>query len=879
MPEPRPPRLTRFLLRLLPAELRAFVRADLDEEFHHVVGQRGLRTARWWYRRLALRSLWDAWLGASGVLRLCEEGGGTMLNDWTEDFRHGLRLLKREPLVSLAMIGTMVLAIGAISAVSSLAYGVLVRPLPFPDSERIVHISRTTGRTPPPFRAVGLPDLHAWRAESATMLEIAGWTAAGAAMMLDGTPERVVLAEVTEGFERVLGVSPEAGRFFDASEFAPGASYVLVVSHAFWRSRLGGDRRAVGRTLVLDGIGHEIVGVLPPMSLEYPNVGFDAWRPLARPNDHWSLTVRGASWLNAVGRVRAGTSLEAAQLEMESLQARLARAFPRQQENQTSVLLEPLRNVIAAPARQALILLSVAVAAILVIACTNLAVILLALATRRVSEFAIRSALGGSSGRIRRQLIAEAFVVAGIGGALGVLMAPTTLSAVIALYPDGLPRGEELGLDLALVGVASLCVLVTAVVAGTAPGLWAARQDIRARLATRTTTSGGRMRETLVASQVGLSVVLLVGSALLLQTLRNLAAVDPGFDGMGVTTFRVAPAAAAHPDGRSLDVFYSQLVAELSGSPAVERAGFANFAPLTSGEWGHTFTVVGSGALNQESDGHPANVRITSSEYYATLSVPLTHGRLFDSRDRRDGAHVAILNRAAAVEAFSGADPIGRFVDFEGETREIIGIVGDVRHHALSEEPTPEIHLPATQMELRSAWVVVAEADGRRVTAADIRGALRRTDPTVAPVGLVRYEERFRTTLAQERFRAMLVTSLGLIAVAIALLGIYGAVANMVTRRLREIGIRMTLGEGRFSVVRRVLVRAGTVSGIGVGIGLVTAAALSNRIADLLFGVGSGDMGTYLAVSALVWAVSLLAALGPAARASRLDPVEVMRAD
>ncbi|MDH3222726.1 MAG: ABC transporter permease, partial [Gemmatimonadota bacterium] len=571
----RPPVAPRLLLRLLPGESGAFVRLDLEEEFQVVVETRGRDAARRWYWRYAVRSVWDTVVEKARTRRHSRRGVVMGNSDWLMDTMHGIRLLRREPVVSSAMIGTMVLAIGAVSAVASLVYGVAIRPLPFPESERIVQLSRYDGRVPPQWRAVGLPDLRDWRERSRSMEEVAGWTTSGATVVQDGEASRILLAEVSEGFDRVLGISPAMGRFFEPGEFMPETGAVLVVSHDFWEGRLGADPQAVGKTIVLDEVGHRIVGILPKMALEYPVAGFDAWRPLAVGPNHWSLQVRGASWVNAVGRLGEGIGRVSAQSELSSLQSQLVREHPRSQDGQSAVLLEPLKDVVTTPARQALTLLGAAVTAILMIACLNLAILLLARASRRGVEFSVRSAIGASAGRMRRQLLAESLVVGVLGGLLGLLVAPFVLRAIVALYPGGLPRGEEVSVDWHILLGSAAVIVTTAIIAGLAPAFRGLGGAAHARLGKEDSKVGGRARGLLTGSQVAVCIPLLIASTLLLQTLARMTVVDTGFDGTGVSAFRIHPSSTRYPDAESLDQLYQSLTDRLRSLPGIEGASVA----------------------------------------------------------------------------------------------------------------------------------------------------------------------------------------------------------------------------------------------------------------------------------------------------------------
>ncbi len=879
---PKPPRLPRALLLLIPrADQRELIRADLDEEYRRVAGERGrvaaaLRlwwgaadsVADWWFENVSWKSFRSR-LVPDGLRRTGLRSGG-----WCADLRFSLRMIRREPIVSAAVLATVVIGVGATTAVASLLRGVLVRPLPFPDPDRIVRISRTSEGVPAEWPVVGVPDMLAWREQSSTMAAVAGWGGGGATLPSEGGPEHVSVASVTEGLPTVLGLRPAAGRFFVPEEYSPEASRVVLLSHGMWTARFGGDPSIVGRNVILDGVPHRVVGVLPDTDFEYP-ADYDVWIPLAPPPDSWMLTVRGASWLNAVGRVRGGTSVVAAERELSAIQARLVEAFPRDAEGQDGVHLEPLKDVVVAPARAAIRILSLVVAGVLLLACANVGVLLLSRANRRRSEFALRSVLGGGPVRQLRLLLTETGVLAVIGGVVGILVASPLAKVIAALYPGGLPRAAEIRLDPVVLGVSVLTIGLAALAAGGVPALTIRRLNPAGELERRGAVSPGRrqqrFRNVLAVAQMGLSAALLIGAALFVRTLLNLRSADPGFEPAGVLSFRIAPAEARYPNGEALASFYRRLLDELERLPGVERTGAVNFLPFTAGEWGGGFEISGEETQQQ------ARVRISWPGYYESLGVPIVRGRAFDWRDDASGPPVALLNEAAARSAFPDQDPLGQQIEFEGAVREVVGMVGDVRHTGIAEEPAPEVHVPGAQFARHAASVVLRARVEPLSLLPAARSAVADLDPSIAVTDAASMSDRIEASFAPERFRATLIAGLGLLAALLALIGVYGVMSYTVAQRRREIGIRVALGEPLASVRLRVLRAAGWMSGTGVVVGALIAWGASRGVQSLLFEVEAQDGAVFTIVPVALFVAGLAAALGPAIRASRQDPLAVIR--
>lgn len=867
----------RHLLRLIPrSDQRELIAADLTEELWERITN-GTPRARLWYLGAALESVADWWLGSvvrgsRGVrrdgrsrFRPAFRSGGLL-----SDVRFALRMIRRERVFSAAVIFTVLIGVSSTAAVVTLLRGVVLRPLPYPDPDAIVRISRGSDGQPAEYPVVGLPDLEDWRDRSAVFTEIAGWSTGGATLTGEGEAERVTVARVTDGFHSVLGITPARGRFFVDEELLPGGAPVAVVSDAFWRGRLGGDPNVLHRTLLLDGEPVQVVGLLPPSDFDYPP-NAQLWVPLAPPTDSWMRTFRGASWLNAVGRVSSGVSPEAAEVELSRIQSALVSEFPRDNGGQDQVHLESLKDIAIAPAKPAILMMTVAVGLVLVLASINVGLLLLSRSNRRRRELAVRTALGGDRGRVSRLLVTEMLVLSVIGGLAGLPLALPLIDLMVSLYPGGLPRAAEVHLDAGVV-LASLGVMVTAgLLASLAPAAGLRMVDLASQLRLRDggTRQQGNARNVLVGIQIAFSALLLIGATLFARTLLNLRDSDPGFEPEHVLSFDVAPAESRYATLEEVTTFYRTLFDELETKPGVVNASGVNFLPFTIGDWGGGFDVDG--------DTHEARVRISWPTYHDAIGQEVLVGRGFDWRDAKDGAQVAALNESAARLAFDGEEALGRTVVFDGEPREIVGVVADIRHGNLTEAAAPEVHVPATQYLSRSASIALRTRGDPLAVLPAVREVVRQLDPAIPLTSIATMGERIERSIAPQRFRAVLAAALGGLAALLAFIGVYGVTSQAAAQRQKEIGIRFALGEGRGSIQRRVLVTALRVALFGVSAGVLVALAAGRTVASLLYDVGGLDPWAFLGIPALLIAATTLSALGPAIRASRLDPLATIR--
>ena len=802
---------------------------------------------------------------------------GVAMLTFLEDLRYTLRVALRHRLVTGAVVATMALGIAVTTAVYSIVQAVLLSPLPFPDSEQVIRLGMTLrdGRV---VNSNALPDIEDYRRYSKTISDISAVQLSGTTITDGVSPQHEMVAYVDHGYDEVFRLQPIHGRFFQPDEYAYGTPRVTLVSHRVWRERFGSDPAAVGRTIYLDQQPVTIVGVLPPMTYTYPwpDLGFIG--PL-RPNPKSYHFNRGALWLRAVARMRTGVTLSQAEQDLGAIAAGISERFP-DSNGGIKLRLEGLRRAETRDARAMLILLSVAVATVLLIACVNIANLLLGHAHARSREFAVRAALGGRTSRLRRQVLTESLALSSIGGLIGIALAPMLVRALIALYPGRLARLDEIVFDWRV----ALAGLMVTTIAGVLAGLPTARRAAGINLIRdlrqggRAATEGrGLVGRLLIASQVALSLALLFASVLLVQTLRTLAVTDPGFEASSVMSFQVTAPSARYPKAADIARYYSRVDDALRALPGVVDVATASDMPYTGNRSGDAFIMKERGDLGH--DNPQVRIAIVSPAFWSVMGAPITSGRAF-TRDDRDGApNVVVVNKALADRYYPGQNPVGRRIEFNREEWEIVGVAGSMRMTSVAASPEPELYFPAEQNMRAGRYILVRSKGEASATLADIRRAMRDVDATIAMTEIATLEERTRRAMAPERFRAVLFTSLGVIALVLSSLGIFGVLADSVTQKTREIGIRMALGEGQPAVKWRIVgsafrsVLAGTVVGIGLAI------AAGRWLTRFLVGVDPWNLPALLATVAVLSLVALAAAYIPARRASRVDPLVALRLD
>jgi predicted permease len=805
--------------------------------------------------------------------------GITWMDDVRRDVRFGLRSLRRSPGFTIVAVLCLALGIGANAALFSVLNAVLLRPLPYPEPERLVRIYETMEQLGP--GSVAVPNYRDWVAQSTVFESLVAWQSGSRNLQASGEAQRLRTVEATANLFQMLHARPLRGRVFSPGQDEPGRSQVVVISEPLWRRRFGGDPSLVGRTIQLDGAPYTVIGVMPA-AFTFP--------PLAREAaEAWLLYVpdprlanaRGAHFLSTAGRLKPGVSLEQGAAQLKQIAARIEKAFPREQGGR-SVLVQPLRESIVGRKRPALLILLGAVFLVLLIACANVANLLLARAAVRQREVAVRLALGASRSRLVRQFLVESLVLALGGALLGLLLARWGLAALAPLVREALPLSSGIPLD----GRVFLFLLAVAAFSGIAfglvPALQAARGDVRENLVEgggRTTAGGGqrRFRSGLVVAEIALSLVLLVGAGLLLRGFLKVSGTEPGFVSRGVLTAHLAV-----PSGQDqvLPRFYRPLLERVRALPEVRSAAVISMLPVQDAFTNGSYTVEGRPVppLPQQP---LAEIRLASPGFFGSLGIPVLRGRDFGERDGEKGPRVIIINDVLARKEFPGENPLGRRILFSGGTFEIVGVIGAVHQAGLDQEPLAEIYLPCSDSEysafLGDMALVVKTAGAPGAVAGDVRRVVRAVDPGVSLYKVLTMEAVLSDSLASRRLNLWLLALFAGIALALSAAGLYGVISYLVAQRTREIGMRIALGAQTRDVMSLVLRQGVGLTAAGIVAGVIGALALTRWIESLLDGVSARDPLTFSAVAALLAAVALLATWLPARRAARVDPILAIR--
>ena len=826
--------------------------------------------------------------------------GLTVVDGLRQDAGFAFRTLRRSPVYSIVAVVTLALGIGATTSVFSVVSGVLLRPLPYRDDPSLVSILER--RDDGGVRLASYPTFRDWRAQlaapSGPFTDLAFVRGDVALMRGANGPERVAIGYVTAGFFPLLGTRAALGRTLTPAEEGGEGEPVLVLSHATWQQRFGGDATIVGRTLELDGRARRVIGVMPP-GYAYPEwAAF--WAPIAEIEATDPALARRSVHVDSriVARLRPGVDSARAAVAMRVVQARLAREHPAEQEGFEGAELSPVRAEVVGRVRPTLLVLGAATALVLLLACANVANLSLVRAASRTREIALRGALGAGRGRLARQLLTESAVLAAAGGALGVAIAWGSVSLVRRAAVDRLPRTDEIALDWRVLLFAAGVSLLAALLAGVAPAIGATRP---ARLAAlRSGASGAmgspreaRVRGALVSAQLALALVLLVGAGLLVQSFRRMEAIPLGFEPSGLVAASIDPPQARYGAPDQAAALYARLLDAVRAVPGVREAAVVNHLPLSGASAPTKVTIEGAPADRAQD----ALYRTASEGYARALQLPIVRGRWFDAADMRSPAAAGfVVNEAAARQWWPGErDVIGRRItvrrasqaraDFgEPLTGEVIGVTADVRAFGRESDPAPEVFVPYT-LEVWPWITVVARTDAGAHMIPALRSAILSVDPAL-PVGGETLRGGFATGAslldrwtAQRRFSTSLLGGFAAAALALAALGMYGVIAYGVSQRTRELGVRLALGATPRRVLRMVMGEAAWLVVAGLVVGIAAAAALSRLIRSLLFQTEPGDPATYVVTVVVLVVTTLLASLLPARRATRLDPTIAMRGE
>jgi putative ABC transport system permease protein len=808
------------------------------------------------------------------------------MDTFFKDVRYGWRNLTNHPGFTAIVIVTLALGIGASTAIFSVVNSVVLRRLPYPNSDRIVAIQELN-REGRPGQVTG-PNFLDWRAQNTVFEHLAAIKRTNVNLTVADQAERIDLAQTSANFFDVFGVGPQYGRLFVAGDEQAGHAPVVVLSDALWRRRFGADPAVVGRQVSLDGSSYTVIGVTPA-GFQYPNKT-EAWLPPLKLAPELSPNIeptqrRGMGYLYAVALLKPGITVAQAHGEMETITARLRQQYP-EANNRRFNRVVALQNHLLGDSEKMLWLLFGAVLFVLLIACANVANLLLASAASRSKEMAIRAALGASRLRVMRQLFTESAILALAGGALGLLLASYGVTAITKLLPQNFPRLNEVGMDWRVFGFTLGASLLTGFVFGFAPALHLSRVDVHdAMKDTSRGTTGARhtrFRQALIVVEVALSVVLLVGAGLLFRSFLRLQAVDAGFTPEQVLTAQLSPAGPQFQNEQEVTNFYEQVLERTQAIPGVQSAGVINTLPLSLGPT-TGFRVEGRPIVSIDK-WQTLNYRSVSPEYFRTMSIPILKGRAFTAQDDSSAPNRIMINQAVAQRDFPNEDPVGKRVAFrnpepnvEPDWFEIIGVTANVRSIELREEAQPELYFTSKQSTFWQMAIVVRSTVEPESVAAALRQAVAEVDPTV-PVSEVKTMEHIVSeSVTQPRFNLFLLGMFSTIALLLSVAGIYGVTAYTVTQRTHELGIRMALGAQIGDVLRMILGQGMAVIGIGVVIGLAAAFGLMRLMKSLLFGVTATDPLTFVGITAVLIAAGLLACYIPARRATKVDPLEALR--
>jgi putative ABC transport system permease protein len=801
-----------------------------------------------------------------------------------QDVRYGLRILRRRPVMSTVAILTLGLGIGATTAMFGAVRGVLLRPLPYPEPGRLVKLHGVDARTET--RRLGnlsVPDVMDYQ-RLVRSLESLGAHNYGGYFTLTGLgdAQRVPRLLVTSGYFRVLGARPAMGRLFSADEDRPTPPDVVVVSHGFWRNRLGSDPGVIGRAVTLGGYRATIVGVLPADFL-HPDPAIEAPPEVfALLDPDPEMSGRGGRYVRAVARLRPASSSEQAESELQAAAAALAEQYPATNRGR-SVGVEPLDDAMAGDLRTPLLLLQGATCAVLLIVCVNLANLLLAAGAGRAAELAVRTALGAGRARIVRQLVTEGLVLAAIGGALGLATAWGATGLLSRAVTLSHVHRARIALDPVVLLFAIAASLGAGLVFGLVPAFRAARAADGSRLHGTARQSDGpssaRLRFGLIAAEVGLTLMLLVPAILLVKSFWRLTSVDPGFDIRGVLSFQVAVPLTRYPEGTQVN-FFETLYLRLRALPGVESVGAVNILPLSGSYSCDGFQI--AGRLVPEGQTPCAEVRSASPDYFEAMGIRLVRGRLIAERDTETSPRIVLINEAMAREFFPGEDPVGRRIIYssrrQNDAREIVGVVADVRHFGVQRDAPPEFYTPQRQPPSYHGMTVVLRGSGDpSALVPAVRGVVRAVDPDAPLYNVRTMDEMLGRSIAEERVRTALLTLFAALALLLAVLGTYGVLSIAVAYRTREMGIRLALGADASNVVRLVVGQGLQPIALGIGLGLGGSVLISRSLGGLLFHVSAADPLAFTVAPLLIAAAAVVAAWLPARRACRVDPATALR--
>ena len=862
------------------------VERELDDELRfHIERETERNVARGMSADEARRAALVQFGGVTRTKQECRDARGVRLvEEVVQDLRYGARMMRKTPGLTLIAVVTLALGIGANSAIFSVVNAVLLRPLDHPEPERLVRVSLQNVQAEEPYNPLGTADFLAIRERNRTLEGVAAVYAPGQGLAYagpGGEPQIVRGAAVSADFFEVLEAGAALGRTFEAGEDRVGGPRLAVVSHRFWRDRLGGDPGAVGRPISLDGESHTVIGVMPADFRVALTGQAEVWRAIQfEPPDS-----RPPYWLRCMARLRPGVSAEQAAADLTAIAAQLREQYPSSSFGVVTV--DSLKTSIVGKSQRALLVLFGAVLFVLLIASVNLANLLLARGTARERELAVRAALGASRGRIVRQLLTESILLAAIGGALGLLLAVWGVELIDRLAPSDLPRLEEVSVDGWVLGFTLVVALLSGLVFGLAPALQLSRLDLNTAIkegggSSVESAARHRLRALLVVAEGALALMLLTGAGLMIRSFVNLSHVDPGFDPDGVLSMRIELQSATYPEDAQAAALHGQILSRVRSLPGVRSAALSMALPPNLLVMSNPYTVEGR-VLPRDQAQPVADQLLVSPDYFRTLGIAMRAGRAFTDADRDGSPLVLIISETMARRLYPGADPIGRRIqtgDYAPDAPwwTVVGVAADVKYTGLDHPHVPTMYTAYAQNPWWRSIYLTVRTDGAPLALADaVRREVWAVDRTI-PISQVRsMEQVIAESMARSRAYTVLLALFGGVALILAAVGVYGVMSYTVKQRTHEIGIRMALG-ARAGHVMRMVVGGGMLLGLcGVAIGLVGSVLLTRLMEGLLFGVSAIDLATFAATALVLTATMLLACYLPARRATRVDPMVTLK--
>ncbi len=799
-----------------------------------------------------------------------------------KDVRYGIRSLAKHPGFAAIAVITLALGIGANTAIFSVVNDVLLRPLPYPEPERLVRVWETNLARSSELEMTSLSNLRDWRRQNRSLAGIAAWQRLNSLALTSQSPALALRSSVVSAnYFSLIGVPAALGRTFSDDESTAGNTRVAVISDELWRHQFGSNPQVSGTKIQLEREDFQIVGVMP-RGFKSPAGEADLWVPMNfQPND----IDRGQTYLQVIGRLKAGFTLEQAQAEMDGVATQLAEQFPSSNRGR-GIRLVSLAEQTVGNVRWALLIVLGAVGLVLLVACANVANLFLVKATQRHHEMAIRAALGASSGRLVRQLLSEASIVTVCGGVLGMIAAVWSLELFKVFAADQLPRLDGLGIDRPVLIFTIAASLLAGILSGLAPALYVCRPSLNdvLRVSGSRTQIGGwrrnRLQSAFVVAQVAVTLVLLCGAGLLIRSFAQLVEVNSGFSADGLLVARIALGDEYRPDNRQVK-YFQDLISRLKNLPGVNESGAATVVPMN--QFGIDFDVPFHRAEQEEpspASAPKAKFRAATPEYFRAIGIPVTRGRGFVEQDRNDSPRVVIVNQMLAERAWGTENPVGKQLRFfwaDWQTYEVVGVIGNTKSYGLVENSQPELFVPQAQIPYTVMNVVIRTTGDPAAIAGEVRRTILELDPYRPPHSIVAMSDLIADSIARERFAMTWLGLLAAIALALASVGIFSVISHVTAQRTREVGIRLALGAQKSDVLRLVVQSGMTLTLIGVAIGLAGALALTRLIGSLLFGVTPADLTTFISASALLMLVALLACYIPARRATKVDPLAALR--